>query len=164
MKQDWRKIPSYPKYEANSDGWIRNTWTKQALQQFENVDGYLMVALWQNSRALHRRVHRLVAEAFIGPNPFEGAEVNHIDGNKKNNRASNLEYTTKQENIDHAVREGLVKRGEEASSSKLTADDVREMRALHNEAQISIRDLSLMFEISPEAVVKIIKGRTWRHV
>lgn len=164
MDKNFRPIPSYPKYEVNKDGWVRNAYTQKPLQQFENVDGYLMVALWKNGRALHRRVHRLVAEAFYGPQPFEGAEVNHIDGNKKNNRVSNLEYVTKLENIEHAVQTGLVKRGEESTGHKLTEEKVREIRDLHKNGKISLRDLAFMFDVSQEAVVKIVKNRNWRHV
>jgi|LakMenE18May11ns_1017448.scaffolds.fasta_scaffold9891934_4 hypothetical protein len=54
-----------------------------------------------------RRVHQLVAETFIGPKPGKGYEVNHKDGNKKNNNLDNLEWCTRSQNIKHSFNIGL---------------------------------------------------------
>lgn len=82
----------------NPDGRIRK------LKFTETKDGYLRVSLSDSEHKKHLRlVHRLVAEAFI-PNPEHKSDVNHIDGNKQNNYISNLEWTTRSENILHAYR------------------------------------------------------------
>ena len=68
--------------------------------------GYHEVNLYKNNNVKRFKVHRLVAQAFI-PNPQGKPQVNHIDGDKSNNRASNLEWATDKENKAHAWRNGL---------------------------------------------------------
>lgn len=70
-------------------------------------NGYKSVMLYSGSResGKHHYVHRLVAEAFI--EPYKGETVNHIDGNKTNNRVENLEWATRSENTKHAYKTGL---------------------------------------------------------
>ena len=70
---------------------------------------YLFVALSKNGKYRCLCVHRLVAKKFV-PNPEEKSQVNHKDGNKSNNVATNLEWVTPLENTRHAIKTGLRKR------------------------------------------------------
>ena len=66
----------------------------------ETSKGYLRVGLFRNGKRKWYKVHRLVAQAFI-ENPEHKPQVNHIDGNKKNNSITNLEWVTDEENKLH---------------------------------------------------------------
>lgn len=74
-----------------------------------NSDGYVEVRLTKKGKTTTTFIHILLAKAFI-PNPFNKPEVNHINGNKKDNRVENLEWCTRLENMQHANRTGLIKR------------------------------------------------------
>lgn len=78
------------------------------LTPFSTLTGYLEVSLYIKQKRHNFLIHRLVAQAFI-PNIKELSEVNHIDGNKSNNRSDNLEWCTNIENQQHAIRTGLRK-------------------------------------------------------
>ena len=71
-----------------------------------NTNGYASVRMPYGNYL----VHRMVADAFI-PNPGNKPQVNHKDGNKRNNNVSNLEWVTAKENMEHASKTGLLIRG-----------------------------------------------------
>lgn len=79
---------------------IRRRGIRKTLAQTKNSGGYLYVSLSTPDYKGKRSVHSLVAETFIGPNPAK-MQVNHVDGDKLNNCASNLEYVTPAQNIRH---------------------------------------------------------------
>jgi hypothetical protein len=78
----------------------------RVLKPGKTKDGYLKVELFNNGRPCSRYVHRLVVEAFIGAIPA-GLEVNHISGEKANNRLENVEVVTHALNTKHAWDTGL---------------------------------------------------------
>lgn len=95
-------------------------------------DGYYGMCLKDGRTSKNVYIHRLVASAFV-PNPDNKPQVNHINGNKLDNRAENLEWVTPQENTVHAWKTGLhghINRG----LRKLSDDDVLEIR-LSDESQ-----------------------------
>lgn len=67
-----------------------------------DTHGYQIVDLFKNGKGSRKKVHRLVAQAFI-PNPYDKKTVNHKDGNPKNNHVDNLEWATQRENNLHCI-------------------------------------------------------------
>jgi len=106
----WRGVVGYEGlYVVSNLGNVRSlpkrTRHREELEMTKRVGsgGYLYVHLRKNGKSNNRLVHRLVAEAFID-NPYNKPQVNHIDGNKKNNNVNNLEWVTHSENQLHSIR------------------------------------------------------------
>jgi len=78
------------------------------LKPYDNGNGYKQVSLLKNQKRKVYYIHRLVAEYFLS-NPNNLPEINHIDGNKQNNCVDNLEWCTRVENLNHAIKTGLKK-------------------------------------------------------
>ncbi len=125
MKEIWKDIEGYEGlYEISNLGNVKSlarTWNfrdygngkKQVIKSKEKIlktsisnSGYVLVGLSKNNKNSLKAVHRLVAKAFI-TNPTNKPQVNHIDGNKLNNRVDNLEWCTNRENQIYAWRNGL---------------------------------------------------------
>lgn len=99
----WKNINEFPQYSVSDDGRVRNNKTGKILTQNPDTNGYLSVGLCRDGKQTTKRVHRLVAEAFI-PNPLNLHDINHKDGNKNNNHKLNLEYCTRSYNMIHSYR------------------------------------------------------------
>lgn len=125
MEEIWKDVPGYEgRYMVSNFGRIKSikVWNgNKYLKKYDNCDrvlipcdgrnGYFYVSLCGRKHT----VHRLVANAFI-QNPQNKTQVNHIDGNKKNNRVENLEWCTNRENALHARKHGLLV-GRDASAA-----------------------------------------------
>ena len=103
-KEIWKDIPEYDGYYKISNlGNVYSVKSNLLLKQAKLNKGYHVVKLQKEGFKKDFRVHRLVATAFI-PNPLGLLEVNHIDENKSNNYAGNLEWVTRTQNVNHGTR------------------------------------------------------------
>jgi hypothetical protein len=114
IREEWRSIRGYEgMYEISNLGRVKSLprkYVKGGIRKKVICKGYELVGLWKGEENYNAKVHRLVAEAFL-PNPDNKPFVNHIDGNKRNNRIDNLEWCTPKENVAHATQTGLFKCG-----------------------------------------------------
>lgn len=127
--------------------------------------GYLYVTLYQNAKGASRNVHKLVADAFI-PNPDNLPEVDHVNGRKAENNVENLERVTRLENVKRAWAHGLYPRqcGEGINTSKLSEEDVLEIRRLHATTVPNQSELGRRFSVRSATINSIVKGRSWTHL
>ncbi len=106
--ETWKAVPGFEgRYEVSDHGRVRNSQGRVLSPNAQN-SGYQIVHLYSGGRGTRvvRLVHRIVAAAFVSASP-QDHEVNHIDGVKTNNVASNLEWVTRSGNIRHSVALGL---------------------------------------------------------
>lgn len=100
----WKVIKEYPNYSVSDEGDVKNNTTGKILKPHLDSNGYLSVCLYREKKSSTKRIHKLVAEAYI-PNPFNLPDVNHIDGIRTNNSKDNLEWRTRSGNMLHTYRE-----------------------------------------------------------
>ena len=106
--EKWSQIENFPNYTVSNNGHVQNVNTGRILKPGKNPKGYSIVSLYKDGRQCTQKVHRLVAEAFCDGYRKE-LQINHKDGNKNNNTATNLEWCDGSSNIQHAYDTGLRK-------------------------------------------------------
>lgn len=176
MQEIWKDVQGYEgQYQVSNLGRVKSIKRKltngrsvsekilNSSSKKKTQDGYLMVALAGRTF----RVNRLVAAAFI-PNPDNKPVVNHIDGNKENNKADNLEWATISENMLHAYRCGLKTAmiGEENPNAKLTRNQVKAIRSEYvpYSQQYGSNALAKKYNVSNVTITNIVNHKTYKNV
>lgn len=163
MKEIWRDIDNWEGlYRISNFGNVYSIRTQQKLTPAKRLN-YLVFHLYLKRKISNLSAHRLVALAFI-PNPNNYPEVNHIDGNKANNRVDNLEWCSKSENRKHAFKLGLInQKGEFNNSAKLTNIDILEIRRLHLIGYSYIK-LAEQFKVHKNHIGAICRNECWKNI
>lgn len=165
--EEWKSIADWEgHYEVSNLGRIkslRRTITyvdgrkkvmpERILASAKGGSDYLMVALKKGGRQWTVTVHRLVALAFLGNRP-DGCDIHHADGNKANNRASNLVWMPKGEHRSDHMQASIAAGAHPAT--KIPDEIIKEIREIYATRKYTQRSLSIMFGISNQHISRIV--------
>lgn len=157
MEEIWKDIEGYEGvYQVSNLGRVKRFETGRILKGVKNEYGYLLANLSKNNIRSTKRIHRLVAEAFI-PNPQNKPEVNHIDENKLNNDITNLEWVTSKENLNHGTRNERA--GKAISKSQSIPIIATNLTTGESTEFYSGKECARQLWLDPSNITKVLKGR-----
>ena len=175
--ENWKTIDGFENYEISDYGRVRSlthtvtsctgqtyTVAGEMLKPRRAGKGYVKVALCEHGKVHDAYVHELVAKAFLCADANgEKLIVNHIDGNKRNNNASNLEWTTYSGNNQHAYDMGLKLKGEGYYNAKLTESAVADIRTNYSTVQ-NLNYFAKKYHVSRATVKDVVASKTWKSL
>ena len=162
--EKWVSIKGYEGlYEVSDMGRVKSLkFGKEKILKPENhTFGYYRVILCKDGINKKYRVHRLVCLNFLD-NPENKPQVNHKNGDKKDNRLENLEWCNNSENQKHAYDNGLQisLKGSKHGRSKLTDQQVLEIRS----SNLTQKELGKIYGVAHQQISKIKRRETWTHI
>lgn len=157
-------------YMISNIGLVKNINTGNIIKSFPDKQKYLRVTITFHGKIYTRKVHRLVAQAFI-PNPENKPEVNHIypkhfNTKMKCNWWRNLEWCTSKENIRHSVENGLRRNihGEKIGTNKYSEDQIHLVCKMLEDPYVDYISISRKTNVSHASVSKIANHINWNYI
>lgn len=173
MQENWKPVSgTQDEYEVSDlgrvrslDKLVRHRWggvakkVGKVLKPRADGSGYLFVTLSTGGVQTQAKVHRLVAEHFLPQSALQ--EVNHLDFDKTNNAASNLEWSSRKGNQEHASRGGkFTALTNPRRAKKLSPEMAAAIRAARAEG-ITFAAIGSKFGISAPTALKVVRGEIW---
>ncbi len=164
-----RKSTKYWNYGTSECGKVFRWATKKEMSVSLTGDAsknnqYLRFRSCHNNKPKNARVNIIVADCWcFNDDPVNKVEVNHKDGNKLNNHASNLEHTTKSQNQRHAIDTGLKGKGEQLYNSSMS-NDVAHLVCQHLQDGWAIKSIADKFDLPKDNIRKLKAGDTYFHI
>lgn len=154
-----------PLYEITENGEVWSKYKKDWMNIKEGKDGYMTINLvTKEGKYRTCGIHRLVLATYNPIPNMEEFQVNHKDGNKKNNHLDNLEWMTPKQNIIHSWENGLAHhRGDSHGRATISENQAKEIIKMLKEGKKQSEIIKLM-GCSRSVVAKIAQGRTWLHL
>lgn len=143
VDEKWEPIKDFENYKISNMGRVVSLKTNTVLIQNLNGRGYYRFMVWKNNKNTGIDTHVLVTNYFLGDKPT-GYQINHIDGDKSNNKVSNLEYITPSENMQHARDNNL----HPGAYNSLSEDDVHRVCKLFEDNGGDISPIKLISQLS----------------
>lgn len=160
---EWRQIPSFQEYEASDDGCVRRRDSLRPARVWK-WERYWLVQLRRGpNNWMTRSLHRVVAEAFLGPPPTQQHQAAHNDGDVDNNAVSNLRWATPRENVADRNRHGTSPVGERngrAICSEAAVLLARRLRA----TGLSFAKIGKRIGVSKRQAMRICRREQWKGV
>lgn len=171
MNEEWRDVVGFEcYYEVSNIGNVRRKKGTSRLQckQLKGIpdkDGYFRVNLKVKCKTHTKRIHRLVAMAFID-NVEQKEQINHINGIKNDNRVENLEWCSNSENRIHAyltgLQNGLSRRGVKNNFNKLTNEEIIKIKSLYDKKNgMTMKRIAEKFNVTEGCIQRIISKKNW---
>lgn len=128
-------------------------------------DGYLSICVSRLGKAFSKRKHRLIMEAFVG---ISDLTVDHLNNVKTDNRLTNLEYVTREENVSRSYHLGAsnkrVCNGERANGAKLRENEVKDIIKMGRLKKYKIMELVDLYRVSYATIFNITRNKSWRYL
>lgn len=160
-------IPTFERYAINKDGEVFSLISNKMKKSWINMHGYKEIGLQNDKgKTVFRRLHVLLALTFIGPRP-ENFDVCHNDGNKLNNKLSNLRYASKKDNMNDKLIHGNSPTNEKNSNCILSSADVCNIKKEYKRVSYcksNSKELAKKYGVSRQTITDIVGGRARKYL
>lgn len=152
--EEWRDFNNFPNHQFSSEGRIRHKKKRNILSPHIDKDGYEVASLGSVDNV---KVHRVICEVFHGSPKGEKKQVNHIDCNRSNNRADNLEWVSASENIKWGVDYGYV--DPSIGLKKAVEANQVPVRIVELDREFpSVKACAEFLRVNPNKIPRVLKG------